>query len=258
MTWLLAAIEELKLDFKISWSYKTNFFSEMVTIFILYASLFMFDSGNSLGNYYLQPENSKNLLLVGYVLWGFSIMGISTVSANITNELTTGTLEQKMMTNIPIYILLIGQMLPAFIIQAGEISVIVILSNIFFNTNISFNFTSICILIITIIGMYGIGLIFGGISLVKKKIGKVIYIFQILLLFISNTISYISDTILINKILPLTIGNDLIRKSILGMHINMNEYAILILVSLGWLLLGIFIFRYFENKSKIDGVLNYY
>lgn len=259
MIYLRGFIEELRIGFEEAWNYRMNFISEVITMLVLYFSLIFMNSGTSLSLIYSSGEvGSKELLLVGYMLWSFSIMSINTMSDTISCESTAGTLEHKYMSIIPMGVLNLAIFVQSFVMESLIISVILIASKIVFNISISFNIMSIIIMLITLVGMYGIGMILGGIALKEKKIGKIVFILQIIFLFISDTITHISDTIKISKLIPLTLGNDLIRESITYGNISLNKLYTLILISLAWVIIGIIIFKVFEKKAKKDGVLGYY
>ncbi|MCR1898894.1 ABC transporter permease [Irregularibacter muris] len=258
MKYLNGLFAEIKLDLELSWSYKTSFISEIITIAILYISLLFMDAGESLGIYYGLEAQSKELLLVGYILWTFSIMAINTISSNIQTEASTGTLEQKFTSIIPMYTLILGQLISSLLVQFLEIAIILAISIFIFDVPLIINLQSIIIFFITVMGMYGIGLIFGGITLKVKKLGQIIFILQIILLFISNTISMASNSISVTKLIPLTIGNDLIRKAISNQAIPTLEYVQLFSTSLAWVIIGIITFNYFEKLSKKEGLISAY
>lgn len=259
MIYFRAFWEEIKRGLEESWNYKMSFLSEIATIIILYGSLLFFNSGLSLAELY--PSNnadSKILLLAGYMLWTFSIMAINTVSNTISYEAISGTLEHKFMSIIPMSLLNFANFVQAFIIQSLIVGVLLIISKMFFYINMSFNFNLLLVVLITCIGMYGIGLIFGGIALKEKRIGKIVYIFQILLLFVSDTITNISSNIPMMKVFPLTLGNDLLRENITLGAISLNKFCVLLLSSFAWLLVGGIVFKIFEKKTKREGILATY
>lgn len=259
MIYLRAFIEELRIGFEESWNYRMNFISELITMLILYVSLLFMNSGSSLSSLYSGGESgSKELLLAGYMLWSFSIMAINTMSDTISCEATSGTLEHKYMSIVPLGVLNLAIFIQSFITESLIVAVILIISKIIFNISISFNIISIVIILLTLMGMYGIGLILGGIALKEKKIGRIVFILQILFLFVSDTITSISNTIKISKFIPLTLGNDLLREAITYGSINSNKFYTLILISLIWITLGIIVFKIFEKKVKKDGSLGYY
>lgn len=259
MIYLRAFIEELRINLEQSWNYRANFISEVITMLILYVSLLFMNSGTSLSYIYSGGKSeSKQLLLAGYMLWTFSIMAINTMSDTISCEATTGTLEHKYMSIVPIGILNLAVFIESFISETLIVAIILIVSKVAFNISISFNITSIIIIIITLMGMYGIGMILGGIALKEKKIGKIVFILQIIFLFISDTITHISDSIKISKLIPLTLGNDILRESITYGSITLSKLYMLILTSLSWIIIGIIIFKIFEKKAKKEGVLGCY
>ena len=258
MKYLNALFAETKIALESVWSYKMNFISEILFIGGLYIALLYMDTGTSLGRYYGSPEDSKSLLLIGYILWNFSTMAIIVVGSNIEAEAARGTLEQKLTSIIPIYFLMIGKFLASILLEVIEVSLILIVSVLVFSVGITINFQSIVILLITLAGMYGIGLILGGLTLKFKNISRIINIFQTLLLFVSDTLMIISDEFSILNAIPLTKGNDLIRRVLVGQVVPMSDYLTLILFSMAWLVIGIVVFNYFKKLSRIDGLLSSY
>lgn len=259
MIYVKAFLEEIRIGLETAWNYRMSFVSEIVTILILYLCLLFWNSGTSLAlSYPGGNAGSKELLLAGYMLWNFSIMAINTMSDTISAEATSGTLEHKYMSIIPMSILNLAIFVRSFIIECIIVGIILIVAKFMFNISIAFNILSICIIIITSIGMYGIGMILGGIALKEKRIGKVIFILQILFLFMSDTITNVSNNIQISKILPLTLGNDLLRESISFGSVTLSKLYFLILISLLWIVIGTFIYKVFERKSKKEGLLGTY
>jgi len=259
MIYFRAFWEEIKLGLEESWNYRMSFLSEIATIIILYGSFLFLDSGSSLAELY--PSNdvdNKALLLAGYMLWTFSIMAINTVSNTINYEAISGTLEHKFMSIIPIGLLNFADFVQAFIIQSLIVGILLVITKILYNITISFNLISVLVVLITCLGMYGIGLIFGGVALKEKRIGKIVYIVQILLLFVSDTITNISSNIPIMKALPLTLGNDLLRENITLGTISLNKLYALFLSSFVWILVGVIVFKIFEKKTKREGILATY
>lgn len=259
MVYLRGFIEELRIGFEEAWNYKMNFISEVITMLVLYISLLFMNSGSSLELFYSGGESgSKELLLAGYMLWSFSIMCINTMSDTISCEATSGTLEHKYMSIIPIGVLNLAIFVQSFITESLIVAIILSISKIIFGISISFNIMSIIIILVTLVGMYGIGMILGGIALKEKKIGKIIFILQIVFLFISDTITNVSNTIEVSKLIPLTLGNDLLRESITYGNISLNKLYALILISFVWIIIGTITFKVFEKKAKKDGLLGLY
>lgn len=257
MEYINSIVEQFRLDIEIMWSYKTNLISETIIIAILYISMIFLGTGQSIGIYYGQASNSKSLLLVGYVFWSFSIAVINIVASTISGEATQGTLEKRYMSVIPMHVLLIGDFLCTIFLEVIEVALIIIISIVIVHIGIQLNVYAILALIINLIGMYGIGLILGGIAVKEKKINNLVFIVQVLLLFITDTISK-PKGFRINQIIPLTVGNDIARRSIMGIYVSGQEWIMFIAVSLLWLFIGVFVFNWFIKYSKNDGLLGTY
>lgn len=127
--YLNAIKAEIEMNLKEALSYKVGVISDLIVISILYFSLLFLDTGTMLGVYYGgNTQNSKPLLLLGYIFWGYSINAISTVSSEIHIEAVKGTLEQKFMSVIPFALLLFGKIITGIIIETLVISIIILLS----------------------------------------------------------------------------------------------------------------------------------
>lgn len=113
-------------------------------------------------------------------------------------------------------------------------------------------------LLVTLIGMYGMGLILGGLSLIAKRINQLTLLIQILLLFITDTLTKTSSSSAISCIIPLTVGNDIARKSVSNIAISYNEWLILILVSILWLMVGSVVFGMSSRYARKNGLLGTY
>ena len=258
MTTLKIMISEITLNIKEMFSYKMNFINDILIFGLLYIFLIFFDTGVSLGMDYGGNANmSKSLLLIGYVMWTMAISPLNILCNEVRIEAYKGTLEQKFMAVIPFYWLLIGKAISGIIIYIFEISIIIIISKIFMGIEFFINLKIISVIFVMMIGMYGIALILGGLTLKEKKIGNIMLIIQIFLLYGGNVLSK-STQIGINKFIPLSVGIDLARRIITNVPISKNEFTYFLLLCVLWFVLGIFIFKYFSYQTKKEGLLNNY
>jgi len=249
---------EISRNLKEFVSYRIGFISDIIVISIIYFSLIFFGSGTSLGNYYGGSNDSKTLLLLGYVFWNFSIGIVNSLTSELSSEAVKGTLEQKFMAVVPISYLILGSALTTLIIEFVEMSLIVFLSVTIAKVGIYVNWIVLLSLTITLIGMYGFSLILGGIAIKEKKIGNLNFIIQILLLFLTDTVTKTNIPVELNKIIPLTQGIDIARKSISGIAITTGDWMSLIGFTVLWLIVGKLIFNYFVNYSRDNGILGNY
>lgn len=250
---------EIVMNLKDTFSYKVGFISDSIVMIILYLSCLLVGDKSSLGNLYnVNTETSKALMLQGYVFWSFTVMILGSMCSNISNDVTKGTLEQKAMSVIPLQIVLLGDFIASFLVNIMIVAIVCLVSIVFLGIPLYCNLMTIVTLIVTLIGMYGFSLIFGGIALISKRINNLVYIFQLILLLVSNSVIQINEGMNIGKIFPLTIGVELGRKYMLGINVKFSENLTLILMSLLWLIIGLFLFRYFLSKTKYKGVLSQY
>lgn len=258
MIYLRVIFAEIKRDIKESLNYQIGLLSDIAVFSVLILSLLFLGTGSSLEDYYGGATDAKSLLLVGYLFWVFSIYAINCISSEIHHEALRGTLEQKFMAVVPIGLLFFGKMLSGLLISTVIIALVTVIVILLTGITLKITGLSIILLGINLIGMYGIGLVFGSIALKVKKIGQLTFIFQILLMFLTDTLTKTPLSEGLGKVIPLTNGINLARQSISGLLVAKTDLIFFILVSLIWILLGVLIFSYTEKKVRREGTLNFY
>lgn len=247
---------EFKLDLLRSFRYKMAIFSDIIVFTFLLCFFYVSNTGASFATQY-GANNYKTLLLLGYIAWSFSIAAISNTSSQITGELQRGTLFYKLNCNIPLQILYIGDLVSAIFIQAFVILLYSLVTHFIFNVTYYIDIYILISLLICILGMYGIGLIVAGLSLYYKRIGSIIFLIQICLLFITDTIPTAPIITNISKILPLTLCNTVIRTIFLQKNYTTYFFQ-LVFLSFVWFILGYVIFNIFLRLAKKRGNLLLY
>ncbi|NLZ47980.1 MAG: ABC transporter permease [Clostridiales bacterium] len=259
MKYLNTLKAEIILHLKDSFSYKVGIFNDILIFGVLYFSLVFMGTGYSLASSYgSTTADSNTLLLIGYVFWSLSLSAINSASTRIASEATKGTLEQKFMAIVPIQWLLLGQFISSITVEVVVCIIISLAAFLFIGTKIIINGTIIISLILTLIGMFGIGLILGAVALKEKKIGNIIFLIQIFLLFVSDTLTTNNFLPNINKVLPLTNGIDVARKAAANSSVTGQDWLILITSSLLWLAVGYIVFTLASRYVKRKGLLSDY
>jgi len=159
---------------------------------------------------------------------------------------------------VPIQWLLLGQFISSITVEVVVCIIISLAAFLFIGTKIIINGTIIISLILTLIGMFGIGLILGAVALKEKKIGNIIFLIQIFLLFVSDTLTTNNFLPNINKVLPLTNGIDVARKAAANSSVTGQDWLILITSSLLWLAVGYIVFTLASRYVKRKGLLSDY
>lgn len=245
---------EIVTSIKETINYKISMLTDLVTLFSLYSALIFMKSGSLLDKFF-PVYTSKELLLLGYIFWAFSILAINNIPLDIVKESQRGTLEYKFMSIVPIEVHLIGRYISSILSESFIIFFLFILNFMLFKIPIILNFKIIVILIITLIGMLGFGFILGSLALKEKKIGNFLLLIQILLLLLGNIISINSFVNKYSFLIPLTKGVNLARNNI---NTSFQEILIFFLYNLFIFGLGILIFRMSIKNQKKKGSLGFY
>jgi len=260
----------LERDFRLLLSYKLafsmSFLSVVFTLFylVLFGSMF---GSSSIS--YLVPYGGDfiSYILVGSVGWGFMWSIMSTTSSSLSIEMMLGTLESLLLTPTKILTLMISYSL--FGSFFGLISIGVLLSIGYFIFGITaFTSASIYTVIIFILSatmMIGFGLIFGGLTIWLKNIGETIPILQNVVMFFCGVyfpISVIPSFLQpISNFIPFYYSIEGLRKSLIP-STPASELlfyiAVLLLLSIFFILLGIFVLHKGLVKAKREGSLSFY
>lgn len=241
------------MDLKSTFRYRFGIVTDILTMTLLLSFFFISDTGSSLENTY-GFSNPKSLLLLGYILWNISVSIISTLSNEINIEARNGTLPNLFYSKAPIELILFARTISALLVNIIVILVMVLFSNLIFGVKLDFSFEIIPPILICIVGMFGLGLTISGISVYFKKVGSLVLLIQIGMLFVTDTL-YVEDGISqISRFIPLTHGNDILRKIASGISYG-DTLTSLIIMSFLWLVIGIVSLRFFINRAKSKGNL---
>lgn len=253
---LRALAWDIKMQILSAWRYKFSVISDIVVFSLLMIFFLTSRTGTSFSEKYMVSDY-KALLLAGYIAWTLSISAISSVGNEVSSELSKGTFYRKMHSKYPLAVLYLGDLIASFVIQIFVIVCLLIIAKVFWNVSITFSFTIIIALIINLLGMYGIGLIVGGLSVRYKRIGAIVLLIQLGMLFITDTIPTSSSLLAVTKVIPLTACNEVIR-TCLSNQTDAQSLVMLLLTSIIWIFIGTAVFYISINRAKKIGNLLYY
>ena len=131
------------------------------------------------------------------------------------------------------------------------------ITHFIFGVNYSVNGTIIAALFICTLGMYGIGLIIAGLSLYYKRIGSIVLLVQLFLLFVTDTLPTSSAIRQITQVIPLTACNRVVRNSYVKDSAG-TDFLLLCVYSAVWFLIGYAVFEIFIRRAKEKGNLLLY
>lgn len=236
---------QIKMNLKSMWKYKVSFLAEIVLLVGVYFLIVYINDFNIIGNYYkVDKDKAKILLLIGYLMWQFSVIALGISSSAITTELKEGTLETKIQGIYPLSFLYFIEVIVN--ITYSFVIILILLIVTYINLNIlevSRILKAMLFMLPSILGMYGMGLTLSGLTFKHRNIGQLRFLIQNILLFFSN----ITNPNIANwqKIIPFTEGISLGRQYYIDGILSIKEINIYISVNIIWLFLGVFIF----NKS---------
>ena len=249
-------LQEIKMNLARSFRYKFNLISDIVVFTILFSFFMLAQVGTSF-SYTYHNYNHQALLLLGYIGWNFSTMCISLINNEIRHELAKGMFYHKLLSKHSLPIIYISKLISAFLIQTIVVICYTLIAVFVFQVQFTINLTIILVLIICLVGMYGIGLIVGAATLLFKKAGNIVLLLQLTLLFITDTIPTNSVILIVSRVIPLTIANDVIRTLYSSGGLNQNIFW-LIFSSLIFLVIGVMSFQYALKITRKNGTMLLY
>ncbi|MEF8835165.1 MAG: hypothetical protein V5A76_03325 [Candidatus Thermoplasmatota archaeon] len=234
--------------------YFLNTLMTMAGIFILFLLVFFGLKSFQAGTDTLQGS------IVGFAMWIFAVMAYSEMSWGLLREARDGTLEQLYLTPSTFRRISAYRVFGSFIFQFMLFSVFLGIMMVVTGQYLSLNPGVVILIGITLLSIYGIGYIMGGLSLVFKKVQAGNQILQFLfILFL--VLPSITDHHVIYFV-PISWGNHMINRMMIDglslLDFTLVDLSILIANSLAYLIVGLIIFRLMEKTAKRRGLLGHY
>lgn len=242
--------------------YKFNTISNFLIFYVLF--MFMFSGIRSFGlSMGLSPiDMGENLegFIVGYFLWTIIFLAYSNIAYGIINDANRGTLEQLNMSGISLSQIVIVRSFANLLLNI--IFSIVLLLFIMKQTGYWLDVDIISILIPVFLGIFsilGIGLIFGGLALIFKKIQSLLNIVQY---FLIALVAVIPESNIISAIIPFNRAAGMIFSIMMGGYsftdFSLPDYGIIIGNSFLYLSIGLIVFNQCVKVAKSRGLLGQY
>ena len=243
---------------QLMWTFKFNVVSEVLGLFMVFLGINFF-----IGN---GGFNSEDLAftLVGFCIWTYSIFAISNMSFALREEQQQGTIEQMFMGSTPFAALLFGRTLSNF---AWTTAVILLgggTVTLAFGLDLGLNWRLIPVLGLTMLGLYGLGFVVAGLTILFKNILSFANLIQNILLFLNGAIVPVTVfpawMTTATRALPSTLSIEVARLVTLD---NLTLTAVwadgllplLVLHSLIWFVLGLSLYLVAERIARRKGLL---
>lgn len=242
--------------------YKFDTISDVLILYVLFMAMFLGikSFGISFGISPINMGSNLEGFIVGYFLWTIMMMTYSDIAYGLINDANRGTLEQLNMSGIKLSTIVTVRSLSNLLINL-TVS-IVLLFIIIVTTNYQFEIKIFSILLPVFIGIFsilGIGLIFGGLALIFKKIQSLLNIVQY---FFIALVMVSPENEIIYNLLPFRPAADKVmlsmREGLSFIEFSIVDYGIMIGNSILYFSIGLFVFNKCVKLAKMKGLLGQY
>lgn len=248
-------------------SYRTAFVLGLVNTFLGVAAFYYMaqlvgttDMLEQYGGDYL------SFLIVGVIFQSFTGMALNTFNASIRGEQNMGTLEYLLMSKTPLSSVLFYSAAWSFMSTALSAVVMLVLASTVFGVKINANGpVLVAVIVLTVIGMAGLGMMSAGIIMVTKQGDPVTWLVGAASGLLSGI--YFPIDLLpkwlrtVSLALPTTHALSALRQALLtGAAFSSMQQPLLVLAGfcLVTVPLGLLTFKWGFNRARRDGTLAFY
>lgn len=258
---LLTIGNEIGKSFRHDWHYQFDRLAELVMMGITFAGLTFVVGGGRIERQQLPAA------LIGYLIWLYAAKVIVTMSWNLRDESQTGTLEQIYMSPTAAEWLLLSQAVSRLLTTTILIIPLVTSLILLLDVRLPLRPAALLILLLTILGLFGFGLLLAGATLRFKQVESFADLVQYGLIFFNGAFipierfpPWLAD---FARLLPTTQGIRLLRDILLNGQSLANLWSggtllWLTLHSLAFFLAGWLIFKWCETAARRRGTLGQY
>lgn len=255
-SWARALLWTARIELSGAVRYRAAFVSDIAVYSAVLAFLMLSGSGRSLAERY-GTADYRSLMFAGYIAWTFANAALVSGVNNTASELSRGTFYRKLGACCPLPLLQAGELLSTVAVQTVVAAAVALVGGVAWGLRLQVSAVSAGAIVVCSLGMYGMGLILDGAAVRYKRVGSLLFLFQLGILFVTDTVSSGAAALGVTRLIPLTACNDLIRLSMTGGDLG-GPALHLCALSLAWLVVGYAVFRFLLARAKRDGTLLYY
>ncbi len=250
---LIVELKKIISDVKVYWF---NYIFGNLNALLFFAGLF----------YAFNIDNSNSVdtivFLYGFLVWYFGSHAINLISIIINEEKEEGTLEQVLLTKVNFRNLLINRMIAQFLFDTVKSLLVVSLLILFIDADISviINFKGlliILILILTVIGVIGIGFLVAGFALKYNRVASISAMASNFIIFFSGIIISVNQLPAFigwfSKTFPIIWSANIIESILQEKPIDGFDFSMFVVTIIFWNILGHFFFTILFNKTIESG-----
>lgn len=248
---------ELKRSFIEVTRYPVDLVSGIVVLYVFFLLIFLGARALISG-----PTGGETVsgIVVGYMVWVISIFSYSSTTSTLTLESTAGTLEQMSMSPFGLPRVLATKFVAGLGIQLVTMGAILVLMMATTGRWLHIDVLSLFpLLVLTVAGVFGVGLAIGGLAVVFKRIQQLLQVVQFLFV---GLIAAPLDRVPFVKYLPLKWGTELVSRVMIdGVPITrmpLGDLVFLVVHAAAWVAFGLLVFRRLERVARDRALLSQY
>lgn len=236
--------------------YRAPFVSDVVVYTALLAFFVLSASGQSFASKYGSGDY-RSLLFAGYMAWTFANAALVSSVNNTAGELSRGTFYRKLKAQSPLPLLQLGELCSTVVVNCVVAAAVALVGRVTWDLRLFVSPGSVAAIAVCSLGMYGMGLVLDGVAVRYKRTGSLLFLFQLGLLLVTDTLPSDPGVLAFTRAIPLTACNDFIRLSMTGGDPG-GALVALVVTSLAWLVVGNVTFHLLLAKARRDGNLLFY
>ena len=259
--WPGILLNETHKGLLLSWSYKFNLLTMMLTMGFIFIGIVFFMGRGDLDRAAIPSA------LLGYLMWFYALTAISNMSWDLREEAQTGTLEQRYLSPAPTGLIQLGRSFSNLITTTIIVGLFTLVLVLLLGVELPLRLAAIPVFILTMMGLYGFGFLIGGATLIFKQVESLANLVQNMLLFLNGAFRPVDRLptwlAVIAYTLPTTQGIIVMRKVVLEGESLLAVWADgslvwLLLHSVAYFVVGWVVFDFCERKARRDGLLGQY
>lgn len=242
--------------------YRFNAISDVIYLYILFMAMFLGikSFGASFGISPIDMGSNLEGFIVGYFMWNIIVTSYSGVAHGLVNDADRGTLEQLNMSSIKLSTIVtvrsFSLLLINLIVSFALLFIIIVTTNYQFEIKI---FSILMPIFIGIFSILGIGLVFGGLALIFKKIQSLLNIVQY---FFIAFLMVSPENKTIYNLIPFRPAADIVmvsmRRGLTFIDFSVYDYVIVLVNSVLYFGIGLLVFNKCVKLAKRKGLLGQY
>lgn len=257
MKWLHLLSANFRKEFIELKRYLPNTFALVFTFYIVFLAAFfgiMFIGDPA------SFDTNIQYSIVSVAFWSLTMMTMNFIGFSVVTEATRGTLEQIYMSPMGVWKIMLTRIIAQFGLQSVIMVILLFAAMLTSGQWLSLNpMTTVPIIVITMISMVGVSFMIAGLAIIVKQIEAFLQIFQ----FVLMGLVFVPITVAPFLVFaPFVKGVNMVRTVMIEdltlTQLPAADYGVLILNSLVYLTVGLFIFHRCEKIAMRKGLLGQY